>query len=91
LRRPIIGCQCEHESSGNACDIASTGFRCNTSEPAAAHELAWRRLIDEFGPLPRHISSTYRLGEAQATDAVATAWFKLVEHIGSLRDRCQWR
>ena len=53
---------------------------------AAGDELAWRRLIAEFGPLLRHISSTYQLGEAEAADAVATAWFKLVEHIGSLRD-----
>jgi RNA polymerase sigma factor (sigma-70 family) len=55
---------------------------------AAGDELAWRRLIDEFGPLLRHISSTYRLGEAEAADAVATAWSKLVEHIASLRDGC---
>jgi RNA polymerase sigma factor (sigma-70 family) len=55
---------------------------------AAGDELAWRRLIDEFGPLLRHISSTYRLGEAEAADAVATTWFKLVEHIGLLRDGC---
>jgi len=53
---------------------------------AAGDELAWRRLIDEFGPLLRRISSTYRLGDAEAQDAVATTWLKLVEHIGSLRD-----
>jgi RNA polymerase sigma factor (sigma-70 family) len=55
---------------------------------AEGHELAWRRLIDEFGPRLRHISATYRLGEAEAADAVATTWLKLVEHIGSLRDGC---
>ena len=55
---------------------------------ATGDELAWRRLVDEFGPLLRHVSSTYRLGEAEAADAVATTWFKLVEHIGSLRDGC---
>jgi RNA polymerase sigma factor (sigma-70 family) len=49
-------------------------------------ELAWRRLIDKFEPLLRHVSSTYRLGEAEAADARATAWLKLVEHIGSLKD-----
>jgi RNA polymerase sigma factor (sigma-70 family) len=53
---------------------------------ATGDELAWRRLVDKFGPLLRHVSSTYRLGEAEAADAVATTWFKLVEHIGSLRD-----
>jgi RNA polymerase sigma factor (sigma-70 family) len=55
---------------------------------AAGDELAWRRMFDRFGPLLRHVSSTYRLGEAEASDAVATAWSKLVEHIGSLRDGC---
>jgi RNA polymerase sigma factor (sigma-70 family) len=53
---------------------------------ATGDELAWRRLVDEFEPLLRHISSTYRLGEAEAADARATAWLKLVERIGSLRD-----
>lgn len=55
---------------------------------ATGDEPAWRRLVDEFGPVLRYISSTYRLGEAEAADAVATTWFKLVEHIGSLRDGC---
>ena len=49
---------------------------------ATGNELAWRRLIDKFEPLLRHVSSTYRLGEAEAADARATAWLKLVEHIG---------
>ena len=55
---------------------------------ATGDELAWRRLVDEFGPLLRYVSSTYRLGEAEAADTVATTWFRLVEHIGSLRDGC---
>jgi RNA polymerase sigma factor (sigma-70 family) len=55
---------------------------------AGGDELAWRRLVDQFGPLLRHVSSTYRLGEAEAADAVATTWSKLVEHIGSVRDGC---
>jgi RNA polymerase sigma factor (sigma-70 family) len=53
---------------------------------AAGDELAWRRLIDGLGPLLRRVSSAYRLGEAEAADAVATVWLKLVENIGSLRD-----
>lgn len=54
---------------------------------AIGDELAWRRLMNEFDPLLRHVSSTYRLGDAEAADARATAWLKLVECIGSLRDR----
>jgi RNA polymerase sigma factor (sigma-70 family) len=53
---------------------------------AAGDELAWRQLIDRLGPLLRRVSSAYRLGEAEAADAVATVWLKLVENIGSLRD-----
>jgi DNA-directed RNA polymerase specialized sigma24 family protein len=53
---------------------------------AAGDELAWRQLIDGLGPLLRRVSSAYRLGEAEAADAVATAWLYLVENIGSLRD-----
>ncbi len=53
---------------------------------AAGDELAWRQLIDELGPSLRRVSSAYRLGEAEAEDAVATVWLKLVENIGSLRD-----
>jgi DNA-directed RNA polymerase specialized sigma24 family protein len=55
---------------------------------ATGDELAWRLLVDQFGPLLCQISSTYRLDEAEAPDAVATAWFKLGQHIGSLRDAC---
>jgi RNA polymerase sigma factor (sigma-70 family) len=53
---------------------------------AAGDELAWRQLIDRFGPVLRHVSSSYRLGTAEAEDAVATTWSKLVEHIDALRD-----
>jgi DNA-directed RNA polymerase specialized sigma24 family protein len=53
---------------------------------AAGDEQAWRQLIDRLGPLLRRVSSAYRLGEAEAADAVATVWLKLVENIGSLRN-----
>ena len=53
---------------------------------AAGDELAWRQLIDGLGPLLRRVSLAYRLGEAEAADAVATAWLRLFENIGSLRD-----
>ena len=53
---------------------------------AAGDELTWRQFIDDLGPLLRRVSSAYRLGDAEAADAVATVWLKLVENIGSLRD-----
>jgi RNA polymerase sigma factor (sigma-70 family) len=54
---------------------------------AAGDELAWRRLVDGLGPMLRRVSSPYRLGDAEVADAIATVWLKLVENIGSLRDR----
>jgi RNA polymerase sigma factor (sigma-70 family) len=53
---------------------------------AKGDELAWRQIIDQHGPSLRRVSSAYQLGEAEAADAVATVWLKLVENIGSLRD-----
>lgn len=53
---------------------------------AAGDELAWRQLEDGLGPMLRRVTSAYRLGEAQAADAIAAVWSKLVENIGSLRD-----
>ena len=53
---------------------------------AAGDELAWRQLVDGLGPMLRRVSSAYRLGEAEAADAIATVWLKLFENIGSLRD-----
>ena len=53
---------------------------------AAGDGLAWRQLVDGLGPMLRRVSSTYRLGDAEAADAIATVWLKLVENIGSLRD-----
>ena len=53
---------------------------------AAGDELAWRQLIDGLGPMLHRVSSAYRLGDAEAADAIATVWLKLVENIGSLRD-----
>ena len=52
---------------------------------AAGDELAWRQLFDGLGPWLHRVSSAYRLGEAEAADAVATVWLKFVENIGSLR------
>jgi RNA polymerase sigma factor (sigma-70 family) len=53
---------------------------------AAGDELAWRQLVKDLGPMLRRVSSSYRLGDAEAADAIATVWLKLVENIGSMRD-----
>ena len=43
---------------------------------AAGDELAWRQLIDGLGPMLHRVSSAYRLGDAEAADAIATVWMK---------------
>jgi RNA polymerase sigma factor (sigma-70 family) len=53
---------------------------------ANGDDIAWRQLIDRYNPMLWHVARTYRLGDAQTADAVATAWMRLFEHIASLRD-----
>ncbi len=53
---------------------------------AAGDELAWRQLVGGLGPWLHRVSSAYRLGDAEAADAIATVWLKFVENIGVLRD-----
>ena len=54
---------------------------------AAGDGLAWRQLVDGLGPMLRRVSSTYRLGDAEAADAIATVWLKLVENRLAARRR----
>jgi RNA polymerase sigma factor (sigma-70 family) len=54
---------------------------------AAGDELAWRQLVGGLGPWLHRVSSAYRLGDAEAADAVATVWLKFVENIGALGHR----
>jgi RNA polymerase sigma factor (sigma-70 family) len=53
---------------------------------AGGEELAWHILMQRYGPMMGRVARTYRLGDAQTGDAVATAWLRLVEHIDTLRD-----
>lgn len=47
---------------------------------------AWTRLVDGHRNLLHSIAKGYRLGDAQVDDIVQTAWLRLVEHIGELRE-----
>jgi len=54
---------------------------------ARGDELAWRQLVARYEPTLWHIGLTYRLHYKETEDAIATTWMKLVEHIGTIRDR----
>jgi RNA polymerase sigma factor (sigma-70 family) len=47
---------------------------------------AWNAIVDEYSVLLWSVVRGFRLGEAQAADAVQTTWLRLVEHIDKIRD-----
>jgi RNA polymerase sigma factor (sigma-70 family) len=53
---------------------------------AAGDELAWERLIAEFGGLVWAVTRTYRLRRADAEDVAQTTWAILVEHLDRLTE-----
>jgi len=53
---------------------------------ANGDEDAWTGLVRQHRDLLRNVARGYRLSEAQVDDVVQTAWLRLVEHLGSIRD-----
>jgi|SRR4051794_15874973 RNA polymerase sigma factor (sigma-70 family) len=53
---------------------------------AAGQQTAWEELVDEYSHLVWSVVRGFRLGEAQAADAVQTTWLRLVEHLTDIRD-----
>jgi RNA polymerase sigma factor (sigma-70 family) len=52
---------------------------------AAGDAGAWESLVDRFGGLVWSIARAHRLSEADAADVSQTAWLRLVEHLGRIR------
>ena len=52
---------------------------------AAGDAVAWRTLTRRHEPLLRAVARGYRLPDAQVEDVVQTAWLRLVENVGRLR------
>lgn len=52
---------------------------------AAGDQGAWDELVVGHRNLLRSIAKGYRLSDTQVDDVVQTAWLRLVEHIGRLR------
>jgi RNA polymerase sigma factor (sigma-70 family) len=49
-------------------------------------EAAWAELVDEFGGLVWSIARAHRLSPADAADVSQTAWLRLAEHLGRIRE-----
>ncbi|WP_066363625.1 RNA polymerase sigma factor [Herbidospora mongoliensis] len=47
---------------------------------------AWKGLVEGLAPLVWSIARSYRLSDADARDVFATTWFKLVQHLGRIRE-----
>jgi RNA polymerase sigma factor (sigma-70 family) len=53
---------------------------------AEGDQRSWDQLVDRFGGLLWAIARAHRLNTAEAGDVTQTAWLRLVEHLGRLRD-----
>jgi RNA polymerase sigma factor (sigma-70 family) len=53
---------------------------------AEGDQAAWNAIVDEYAGLVWSVVRGYRLGEAQAADAVQTTWLRLVEHLSAIRE-----
>jgi RNA polymerase sigma factor (sigma-70 family) len=49
-------------------------------------ERAWAELVDRFSPMLWAIARGYRLSREDTADAIQTAWLRLLQHIGELRE-----
>ena len=47
---------------------------------------AWEQLVDRHGGLVWAVARSFRLSDADAADVVQTAWLRLVENLGRLRE-----
>ena len=53
---------------------------------AAGEQAAWDELVKRFGGLVWSIARGHRLGSADAADVCQTAWLRLVENLGRIRE-----
>jgi RNA polymerase sigma factor (sigma-70 family) len=53
---------------------------------AEGDRAAWHAIVDEYAGLVWSVVRGFRLGDAQAADAVQTTWLRLIEHVSAIRD-----
>src|SRR5260370_33261463 len=52
----------------------------------AGDQEAWAALVERYTSLLWSVARSYRLPEAEASDAVQTTWLRLVEHLDRIAD-----
>src|SRR5688572_17859932 len=67
---------------GNAVDLAAL-----VRAAAAGDSRAWDRIVDDYASLVWSVGRSFRLGDADLADVSQTVWLRLVERLGTLRDR----
>jgi RNA polymerase sigma factor (sigma-70 family) len=70
------------ESRATADDVAAL-----VDKAASGDQQAWNELVDEFSGLIWSIAIRHRLSRTDAADVVQTTWLKLLEHLGTLREK----
>ena len=53
---------------------------------ASGDQQAWELLVERYSGLLWAITRSYRLTSAECADVIQTAWLRLVEHLGRLRE-----
>jgi len=53
---------------------------------AAGDSAAWEALVDRYSGLMWSVARSFRLGSADAADAVQTSWLRLLEHLDRIED-----
>jgi RNA polymerase sigma factor (sigma-70 family) len=53
---------------------------------AEGDRAAWNAIVDEYAGMVWSVVRGFRLGDAQAADAVQTTWLRLIEHVTAIRD-----
>jgi RNA polymerase sigma factor (sigma-70 family) len=53
---------------------------------AAGNAGAWELLVDRYSGLMWSVARSFRLGTADAADAVQSAWLRLLEHLDRIED-----
>jgi RNA polymerase sigma factor (sigma-70 family) len=66
--------------------MSQTSVSALVQRAAAHEEQAWRDLVERYSPLLWSVTRSFGLPQQRAGDVVQTAWLRLVQHIGGLRD-----
>jgi len=67
-------------------NTAQTEITALVRAAAGGDETAWRHLVARYNRLVWAVARRFRLGDEQTADLVQSAWLRLIENIGAIRD-----